>query len=197
MVRIAITSEDIHPRESEFITMILNRGWDFVHLRHPNTSLSDMKCLLDSIPQKLHSRIRIHGHFELLSSYNLGGLHLNRRCPEAPATYRGNFSQSCHSFEEIRDIIDPQTDYVTISPVFDSISKKGYRSQFGLEELNLQNKRIRTSVNMKIIGLGGITPENARSALDAGLDGFAVLGYLMSAHDPEMLSARLDEFDQI
>ncbi|MDE6100607.1 MAG: thiamine phosphate synthase [Paramuribaculum sp.] len=197
MIRIAVTPEEIHPSEPGFIAMILNRGWDYVHLRHPAASLSDMKHLIDSIPQTLHRKIRIHGHFEMLASYNIGGIHLNRRCPAAPSTYNGNLSRSCHSYQEIQSITDSHTDYVTLSPVFDSLSKSGYRSQFSLEEMAAQNKILHSSVNIKVIGLGGVTPENAKSLISAGFDGFAVLGYLMSAPDLEVLSYRLDEFDQI
>ena len=41
----------------------------------------------------------------------LGGIHLNKRNPEAPPLYKGSISRSCHSLEEIIEY-KPVCDYV-------------------------------------------------------------------------------------
>ena len=60
---------------------------------------------------------------------------------------------------------------MTLSPVFDSISKQGYRSAFDPDSLRpwLEGKRV--------VALGGVTPERIPLLRDAGFSGAAMLGY--------------------
>ncbi len=186
MLRIAITPEEISDIEHLMITAILDAGWDCVHLRHPAASLADMRRLIMDIPQRHYPRLRLHGHFELLNEFNLGGIHLNRRCPNAPAFYRGAISRSCHSIDEIG--LYPECDYATLSPIFDSISKQGYRSAFSDEDLN----RIPSG---RVIALGGITPAHIATIKRHPFVGYAVLGYLFEAKSLDELRERLNQFE--
>lgn len=192
--RIAITAEEPFLLEPIFITEILNHGWDMVHLRHPSASLTDMRNLIESIPSKYHCRLRLHGHFELIYSFNLGGIHLNRRCPCPPENYSGPYSRSCHSIEEVKKSIG--CDYVTLSPVFDSISKNGYKGIFYNINLKQNNKAFTAGVTTKVIALGGVDSNNITTVSQLGFDGYAVLGALMTAESLYELRLRLDRFDK-
>lgn len=191
--RIAITTEGITVYEPERIVAVLESGWDMVHLRHPGASLREMRRLIETIPQKLHRRLRIHGHFELTNEFNLGGLHLNRRCPSLPANYRGPFSCSCHSIEEAKRAA--KCDYVTLSPIFDSVSKQGYQAAFSEKDLAEIDKTSGSGVITEVIALGGITPERLREVKRLGFNGFATLGSLMGADSHEAFRAKLNEFN--
>lgn len=169
-LKIFITPEEISDGENELVVRLLDQGWDYVHLRHPAASLSDMRRLIESIPQRYHNRLRLHGHFELATQFNLGGLHLNGRCPKAPDFYTGSVSRSCHSIEELTKSTD--CDYVTLSPIFDSISKPGYKSSFTADEL-LQLNEISKPL---VIALGGITPERLEQLKPYNFGGYAVKG---------------------
>jgi len=192
MMRIAITPPRIISDEAAMITFVLDRGWDMVHIRHPKDTLQDIRHIIESIPQRLHSKLRIHGHFDLVNEFNIGGLHLNKRCPVPPARYTGPLSRSCHSIKEV--INSDNCDYVFLSPVFDSISKSGYKSPFTNAELNRLNQINRPSV----IALGGITPANVSELSRYNFHGFAVLGSLMDSHHtiPELHNAII-EFEKI
>lgn len=192
-LRIAITPEDIFSDEPAYIREILTSGWDKVHLRHPGASLRDMRNLIEAIPQRFHSRLRLHGHFELLNSFRLGGIQLNGRCPRKPDNYDGPYSRTCHSIEEVKASLD--CDYVTLSPIFDSISKEGYKAAFTKEQLQEIDKIRSLIVNTKVVALGGITPATAKEALNLGFDGYAVLGALMTAPDINELRRRIDYFN--
>ena len=50
--RIYITPERIESGEADFAVRLLDMGWDAVHLRHPDASLSEMRRLIESIPQR-------------------------------------------------------------------------------------------------------------------------------------------------
>ncbi len=193
--RIAITPENILADEPAMISEILDSGWDMVHLRHPGASLRDMRNLIEAIPQRHHGRLRLHGHFELLNSFKLGGIHLNRRCPHVPDNYNGPHSRSCHTIDEVRD--SAGCDYVTLSPIFDSISKEGYKASFTEKELEGIDKTATSDVNMKVIALGGITPERVPQVMNLGFSGFAVLGALMTADSMDCFRQRLNAFNEV
>ncbi len=174
LLRIFITPEEITASEPKLITELIDRGWHAVHLRHPDATLIEMRRLIESIPQRLHDRLRLHGHFALTAEFNLGGLHLNGRCPYPPAFFNGPISRSCHSIEEIRRSTD--CDYVTLSPIFDSISKPGYHAAFSTDELSQLNE----ITSPDVIALGGITPERISLLKDLGFSGYAVKGAIAS-----------------
>ena len=179
LLRIAITTEEIGALEPSMIAATLDAGWDMVHLRHPDASLRDMRNLIEAVPQRHHHRLRLHGHFTLLESFNLGGIHLNKRCPVPPPLYSGPHSRSCHSVREVMESSD--CDYVTLSPIFDSISKKGYSSKFDKKDLIFLDKNSGSVVTTKVVALGGVTPERIDIVRQLGFDGFAVLGALLGS----------------
>lgn len=189
MLKIAITPPDILDDEPRRIAMILDHGWDFVHLRHPSHTTSEVKSIIEALHPHLHKRLKLHGHFELLHEFNLGGIHLNSRCPETPARYNGAVSRTCHSINEVRVWAD-RVEYVTLSPIFDSISKIGYQSRLHREEL-------KTLPEGKVVALGGITPERLGDIAGLPFVGFAMLGHLFDGNDLETLSAKLDDIDRL
>lgn len=189
MMRIAITGPEPRDDEGSWIAAILREGWDAVHLRHPSSSLAEMRRVIESVPQQYHSRLRLHGHFELTNEFNLGGLHLNSRCPAAPPQYTGRLSRSCHSMEEVATA-DRRLDYVTLSPIFDSISKAGYKGAFSDYEL----EAIETISSPVVIALGGVTPDRLPLLRKTCFGGYAVLGYLWQADGMADLERRLRQF---
>lgn len=185
-VRIAVTPFDTFHDEPLWIRAILEAGWDYVHLRHPAASLRDVKSIIDDIPPRFHGRLRLHGHFELLNEFNLGGIHLNSRCPFAPPLYNGAASRTCHSVQEVIDNSD-FFDYMTLSPVFPSLSKPGYSASFTDDELS-------RLPHGKVIALGGVTPLTVKSLSPYPFKGYAALGYLFQAASIADLKVRLNEF---
>ena len=85
-------------------------------------------------------------------------------------------SRSCHSLEDIK--VSSDCDYVFLSPVFDSISKIGYKQGFTPEQLH-DAKRSKL-INGNVIALGGLTAKNIPVAHHYGFGGVAVLGSLWS-----------------
>ena len=169
--RIAVTHECALPDEPERIARLLDSGrFSDVHLRHPGASRREMLHLIEDIPQRLHGRLHLHGHFDLTNEFNLGGIHLNRRCPTPPDGYGGTLSASCHSIEEVARCRAAGLSYVTLSPVFDSLSKSGYRAAFTADGLS----RLDGIDQIEIVALGGVTPENIGQ-----LDRYNFAGYAM------------------
>lgn len=176
------------PGESDFVRAILDAGWSRAHLRHPGAGIDDMRRLIESIPAEYHSRLWLHDHFELATDYHLGGLQLNGRNQWPPAGYGGKLSKSCHTIDEVKSPRPEAMANVTLSPIFDSVSKAGYRSAFTDDDLS------RLTPADRVIALGGVTPERLPQLQQYNFDGFAVLGYLFAATDIKQLLNRLTKF---
>lgn len=169
---IVFTSPGHVVSEPEKIIRLLDCGVDIVHVRKPDSGYDEMRNLIESIPDRLHDRLRIHGHFSLAGEFNLAGVHINSRCPKAPESVK-SVSKSCHSIEELSETVG--FDYVTLSPIFDSISKSGYASRFDLET-------IKDSIcGRHVVALGGVTPESFLGLRKKGFYGAALLGYIWSS----------------
>lgn len=70
-------------------------------------------------------------------------------------------------------------DYVGIGPVFSTSSKKDAGAAIGVAEF----KRLAVAMGIPAVGIGGITAENARSVIECGAAGVAVIAAVMGAND--------------
>lgn len=184
---IVITSPDEIKCEAQKIEKLLCHCADCVHIRKPDWSLRQVKTLVEEIPVELRSRLRLHGHFELLNEFNLAGAHINSRCTTAPTTAL-SVSKSCHSLEELADTAHYK--YVTLSPIFDSISKTGYNSKFDLKALKEFN------MPDNVVALGGVTPEKLPILNSVGFMGAALLGYIWNAVDNSDFEYRINQINK-
>ena len=65
MKLIGITTETIFDGEAERIALLLDYGLDQMHIRKPGYLSNDIATLLQQIPEKYHSRLVLHDHFDL------------------------------------------------------------------------------------------------------------------------------------
>jgi len=179
--------------EHAIINSLFENGLQIFHLRKPDWSLHQMTSLLDKIDARFHNRIIIHSHYEICNispisnenqedsfkKYQLKGIHFTHKTKHMIEKYKDldlHKSISCHSFEEIGQYQDIM-DYCFISPVFDSISKKGYKSAISLDDLKENAKR------NNLVALGGINSHNIDQLKDLKLYGIALLGFLWESDD--------------
>lgn len=177
MKLIAITSPSFLEGEDVFIPRLIDWGVDLVHLRKPDGTVEACERLLKNIPSTYYNRIVVHDFFELQADYGLRGIHLNRRNPNPPDGFSGSLSRSCHSWEEVKQAQEV-CDYVFISPIFDSLSKQGYRSAFSPEELERAAQE--GLIHEKVVALGGVCAGNLPQVGRYGFGGAALLGDLWS-----------------
>ncbi|MGI9537242.1 MAG: thiamine phosphate synthase [Desulfocapsaceae bacterium] len=78
-------------------------------------------------------------------------------------------------------------DYIGISPVFATATKTDTAPPLGLEGI----KKIRSLVDIPLVGIGGINQDNADSVITAGADGIAVVSAIVAAADPAKASKKL------
>jgi thiamine-phosphate pyrophosphorylase len=161
-----------------------------LHLRKPGWSESQVEALIQALPRQFYSRLVLHGHPQLVRRYRLGGLHLTasqRAAPlRRPQLLLGQtLSTSFHSLAEISRC-RRRYDYVFISPIFDSISKEGYASNFDLALVQsfLQKLAARPGYRPQVLALGGIAGQNIGLVQQVGFAGAAVLGSVWGSNDP-------------
>jgi len=177
MKLIIITTDELFEGEAEPLNLLFERGLETLHIRKPKASSNATKSLIDTIDAAYHPRIVLHDHYELTDCYHLQGIHLNNRNPEAPTRIINNknptISRSCHTITELEDSIR-SFHYVFLSPVFDSISKFGYKQRFSRDDLFQANSQ--GIINKRVIALGGIHAENISEIRRYGFGGVAMIG---------------------
>lgn len=184
---IVITSPGFLQGEADFIDRLFGHGLDRLHLRKPGADIGECRRLLDGISREWLPRIVVHDNFGLCREYGLGGVHLNGRNPMAPPNHEGSVSRSCHSLEEISRY-KGECDYLTLSPIFNSISKQGYMAAFGPGQLAAA--RDSGLIDSRVIALGGVTLENIPRVRELGFGGVAILGDVWQ----RMADGRVDEY---
>ncbi|MDR0574602.1 MAG: thiamine phosphate synthase [Tannerella sp.] len=207
---IVITAENFLERETDALHLLFENGLKVLHLRKPRASQNEMKAFIEQLKAEFYPRIVLHDYYDLTELFDLKGIHLNCRNQEAffkkidadgivglpsgrPVSESNNAiendcfflkgrlstSRSCHSLEEVAE--SRFFDYLFLSPVFDSISKAGYKQGFMPEQLaEAKKKKI---IDEKVIALGGITAENLPLVRNYGFGGIAVLGALWSGFE--------------
>ncbi len=168
-----LTAPEFLPNEAEVLTQLFDHGLYRLHLRKPGCAERQLEQLIQQIPSACYPRISLHDHFDLQARYRLGGIHLNRRNPHTPAHFQGIISRSCHTLEEAAHY-GPRTDYFFLSPIFDSISKQGYRA--GFSEQQLRQAADKGIINAKTIALGGVSADKLPYLASLGFGGAAFLG---------------------
>jgi thiamine-phosphate pyrophosphorylase len=78
-------------------------------------------------------------------------------------------------------------DYLGVGPVYGTASKDDAGAAIGLRTLH----RRAQLAGVPIIGIGGITPDNAAQVIDAGAVGVAVVGAILRSDDPRAAARRL------
>jgi thiamine-phosphate pyrophosphorylase len=140
MKLIVISSPTSIPNEHEKINSLFEEGMEQFQIHKPNFSKEEIKQFVQQIPFKYHNRIALHSDFPKF-----------------------------HSLKELEEHKE-KYEYAFLSPIFNSISKVGYKSKFDLIELK---EKI---ANKNIIALGGIDEDKIETCRSIGFAGVAVLG---------------------
>ncbi|MCI6894641.1 MAG: thiamine phosphate synthase [Bacteroidales bacterium] len=178
MKLIGITSEHAVADEATRIVEALKAGFDYFHLRKPHYADEEMRRLIDSIPAEYHHQLTLGSNQHLISEYGIGGIHIKCSCATIKSTipFNARTSKSCHSIEEVAQCCD-EYNYVFLSPIFDSVSKIGYSSNFTSEQLKSYSEK---GLLKHVVALGGVTADNLQTLMQYNLYGTAILGYLFS-----------------
>lgn len=88
---------------------------------------------------------------------------------------------STHNLDEVRQAMKDGADYVGMGPVYPTETKKDTRSVQGVSLINEVRQH---GLHIPIVGIGGITYENAAPVIQAGADGISIISAISQSADP-------------
>jgi thiamine-phosphate pyrophosphorylase len=101
---------------------------------------------------------------------------------------------SSHNAAQLAAAAAEPVDYVAFGPIFPTATKRNPDPVTGVEEL----RRLRASMALPLVAIGGITLTNAPDVLRAGADSVAVIaGMLPEVASPRSLRERMEEWQQL
>lgn len=178
---IIITPEEMMKNETELINELFQEGLDLLHIRKPFINSEEMTDFINQINSEFHSKLVLHSHYDLAENFTISRFHfreIDRQNNVYESFTNQIISTSVHDIETFNELGE-EWEYAFISPIFPSISKKGY----GENSTIFNDVKNRIHSNVKLIGLGGINENNISKAFESGVDGVALLGAIWESDE--------------
>ena len=156
-----------------------------IHVRDRKRNGKQLLSICEQLRTITHahgSRLVLGCHYEVGLRVRFDGFH-GWRSPGKMGTWL--FSAPVHDEAEIRRALDRSADAILVSPIFGSPGKGEPR---GLDAIR-DARRVAQSIF--VYALGGIDEGNARSCIEAGANGVAVIRALYSLPDPAQATMAL------
>ncbi len=172
-------------------------GVTVVQLREKDLNTRDFLLLakrLKFVLKRFHIPLIINDRIDIALASGADGVHIGQSdMPylEARRLLGENaiIGLSLESYEQIEEANGYDLDYVAVSPVFTTSTKKELTIGLGLagiREFSDQSKH-------PCLGIGGIHLSNATQIIEAGAVGIAVVSEIVSASDPQQVARELME----
>lgn len=202
---VVFTAETILENEAESLNALFEVGLQILHLRKPKSCKKQYEQLLKAINPNYHSRIMLHQFHDLAAIYGCKGIHLkgihkNQFTKEKDGlkkyieSYQNKgfcVSTGVHSLTELKKYQSSTLDYVFLSPIFNSISKKNYNA------LKLDHKTFKNIFSkFPVWALGGVDLEKIEYVYQMGFKGAAVLGAIWKTNEPTSYFKKLLDLDK-
>ena len=167
---IVFSSPNRVKNESQTVNQFFSLGMEFFHLRKKDWEEEGIIELIGEIHPIYRNRVILHDPRPFKYTVEgIGGVH-------AYDFEEDGFSASLKTLEDLNKDFNNRN-HVFMSPVFTSISKKGYSKKWDYQELKLRIKNFHDiNPKTKLIALGGITEKTAPIARELGFDDVAALG---------------------
>lgn len=197
MKLVIMTKSTFFVEEDKILATLFDEGMDNLHLYKPGTSPMYSERLLSLLPEDYYKRITVHDHYYLKGEYNLGGIHIDNPFSDIPKGYKGKFSRTCTSIDQLRTQ-KKKSNYVFLKNIFDCIEFPEEKSSFTMNEL--EQAAGDGLIDRKVYALGGMTLDNLKIARDLGFGGVVICGDLWSRfdiHSEADYSEIISHFDKI
>ena len=175
MKLIVISNPTVFPDEPQLINALFEEGLEIFHVRKPGLSMKDTIDLLLQINPEHRSKLAMHEHHTIADKIGTKRIHFSEEKRLYTTEHELKqwkskqyvLSTSVHTVEDYQGL-SGNFHYTFLGPVFDSISKPGYKASSTFQLPSLRQTQV--------IAIGGITPNKLRSVAEARFDGAALLG---------------------
>jgi len=136
----------------------------------------------------------INDRVDVAQALGADGIHLGQKDMPVSIAKKivGKFMIIGISAETLDDAVQAEkdgADYIGVGPIFSTATKTDTGAPLGLEGLI----RIRKTIKIPIVAIGGLNHKNAKAVIKSGADGIAVVSAIVSARDPEKSAKQLKE----
>lgn len=169
--------------------LLLNAGVRVIQYRHKEPFLRlhwEECCALTTKAHECGALFIVNDRADIAKGCGADGVHLGQDDlpPDKARQFTGDamyIGFSTHSLEQAQKAVALPVDYIAVGPVFATTSKKNPDPVVGLGLVDT----VSSLSDKPVVGIGGITLQNASSVLQAGAVAVAVIGDLLTAADIE------------
>lgn len=175
---VAISPSSPAGRWVDSLNDLFRAGLSRLHLRFPHAEdMQEYAQVIHRVDANFHNRIMVCAFPALLDHFDLAGLYYRaaeaQKLRPTDVAHLRAFAVGAHSLQELQALqVCPS--YALLSPVFDSISKEGYKGNPALGHI----RQGLQALPFPVVALGGIKASNQAAALALGYDGVALMGGL-------------------
>jgi len=171
MIRCYVTDRS-HGDILSHVRSAVRDGVNYIQVREKDLqgrSLYDLVCRILDVASGSSTKILVNDRLDVALAAGADGVHLPGN--GLPATRVRPFVRmlgcSVHSVKEAVEAESAGVDFVIFGPVFETPGK----TPVGLQAMHA----VTAAVRIPVLGIGGITLENAREVVDAGAAGIAAI----------------------
>lgn len=127
----------------------------------------------------------VNDDIELAMALDADGVHVGQEDESAEEVRRRIRNKilgvSAHNWEEAQRAIAHGADYLGVGPIFNTQTKHDAKEAQGPEIIRAMRQQ---GIQLPIVGIGGITADNAGTVIQAGADGISIISAISLAEDP-------------
>ena len=185
-------TEQFTYREGAF--MALEAGCKWIQLRMKDVAVETVRQLAEELKkacENRHALLIIDDYVEVAREVKADGVHLGKNdmpIEEARKILGEGFiiGGTANTFEDVKRHYEAGADYLGIGPFRFTTTKKNLSPVLGLEGYrNIKQQMIEADIILPAVAIGGITVEDIPAILATGIEGIAMSGAILQAHDPD------------
>lgn len=185
--------------------MALEGGCKWIQLRMKDASDDEVRKAAAEIQPmcKEHEAVfLLDDRVELAKELHADGVHLGKNdmpIDEARRILGEEYiiGGTANTFDDIQRIASQGADYIGCGPFRFTTTKKNLAPVLGIEGYrDIIAKMLNAGINIPMVAIGGITPDDIDEILATGVQGIAVSGTVLNADDPvAMMKSLLSQSD--
>ncbi|HBQ26498.1 MAG TPA: thiamine phosphate synthase [Syntrophomonas sp.] len=174
---------------------VIQGGASIIQLRDKtgtSRKLHELALKCREVTARFHIPLIINDRLDIAQAVKADGVHLGQddlpvRAARKILGPHKIIGVSVINLEEARQGYEDGADYVSISPVFPTVSKSNTREPAGMEVL----RQVKAALPIPVIAIGGIKEENLGQVFATGCDGVAVISAIFAQQNVRKATLRL------